>query len=108
MKPLTEYTKNGYDFVLHKKIGEWAIFIGTKPTSKSANYEVCHLRITPAGSRIVPGKIAGTTVQIDWEDHERPVGDKEWGVHGFTCLSLEEAQTKLHTLTNQTTKPNQP
>ena len=105
MKPLTEYRKNGYDFVLHKRIGFWAIFIGTKPDSKSVNYEVCRLRVIPEGSRIVRDEVSGTESQIQWQSHERVPSDNEWGTYGFTCLSLEEAQTKLHALTNQHEQP---
>lgn len=99
MKPLTHYSKNGYQFALHSKKGNYAIFIGTKDKSKSAIYEVCHLRVTPAGARIVLDEKTNTESAIAWEAHERAPGDNEWGTHGWTYLTFKSAEAKLESLT---------
>lgn len=99
MKPLTEYTKNQYHFKLVERRGDFAVFAGTKPGKDNTNWEVIHIRVTPAGSRIVHDPKKEVSLPIAWEAHERPPGDNEWGSHGWTSVDEQSAFEKLNTLT---------
>jgi hypothetical protein len=101
MKPLTSYKKNGYQFKLVKREGPFAIFLGTKDGSASQNYEVIRVRLVLAGSRILTNPKPGSDPQIHWEAHEAPPGDHEWGVRGWTCCGILDAEAKLDSLLQQ-------
>lgn len=105
MKQLAEYTKNQYHFTLIKRVGDYAVFAGIKEDKPNTNWEVIHIRVTPAGSRIIQDPKTGKAKQLQWDAHERPPGDNEWGLHGWTCLTLESAIAKLNQLTQTLTQP---
>lgn len=105
MKQLTEYTKNKYHFTLIQRIDDYAVFAGIKKDKPNTNWEVIRIRVTPAGSRIIQDPETGEAKQLQWETHERPVGDSEWGNYGWTFLTLERALEKLNQLTQTLTPP---
>jgi len=95
MKTLEQYSKNGYGFTLIKRIGNFALFIGTSPISRNVNYEVIEIQshdgMNIAGKDIAPAEYAP--------------GNNAWGAKGWTLLTLEDAEAKLEELVNSYSVP---
>mgnify|MGYP001615459094 CR=1 FL=1 len=84
MKTLNHYKKNGFEFTLHKRIGDWAIFEGYK-TGSAVNIEL--IQVQSHNGR----EIAGT-----WcEPAEYPPSNEQWGTKGFTFVTLADAESRL-------------
>lgn len=90
MKILTEYKKNGYEFTLVTRKGDYAIFEGTRKTG-SKTYEVIQIKshdgLTFDGVTTDPAEYAPS--------------NNEWGSKGWTYRSLEVAVSKLDKLSEQ-------
>lgn len=106
MKPLTEYTKNGYHFSLIKRQGDAAIFRGVIDSSHSINWEVICIQKSAGGPRIF-NTPKNSPVEVVFEPKEYPPGNNEWGTKGWTCLSLEAAEEKLQLLATAKTHVDQ-
>jgi len=89
MNELTEYSKNGFKFTLLKRVGDIALFCGTKPGSNHANWELIkiqsHEGMTIAGKEIAPAEYAP--------------GNNQWGAKGWTFLRSYPALAKMEELT---------
>lgn len=91
MKTLTEYQKNGYQFRIIERIGNYAIAQGDKDGCASPTFEVIaiqsHDGMSIAGKQIEPAEYAPSNAQ--------------WGSQGWTYQNMEQAKEKLEELTNQ-------
>ena len=88
MKQLTEYSKNGYEFKLVKREGQYAIFLGTKENSISQNYEVIKIQSDNGGERF--GRV--------FDPSEFPPSNNQWGTLGWTYGNSKEALAKFNSL----------
>jgi len=91
MKPLTEYARNGFDFLLLRREGRIAIFAGSKPEHFHPNYEVIRIQINKAGERF--GKFHDAT--------ESCPRNELWGNEGWTFQTIEDATAKFEELTRK-------
>jgi len=92
MKTLTEYTKNGFDFKLLRREGRIALFVGTKEGQAQINYEVIRIQFNRAGERF------GKT----FPDSESGPRNEMWGDHGWTFVTLEQAEARFQSLCSPT------
>jgi hypothetical protein len=87
MKQLTEYTKNGYQFSLIERKGDFAIFAQYRTDlSKAQNYEVIRIKQVPECV------LFGVTVP----EHEAGPSNEDWGIKGWTVTSLEKAKELMN------------
>ena len=99
MKQLTEYSRNGYQFKLIKRVGQFCIFLGTKPDSSCLNYEVVRIRTTK-DTTLNFTKPEGEKVEVECHAKEYEPCNNKWGVDGWTYSSLHDAEEKLKALTS--------
>ncbi len=88
-KPLkTSFTKNSFNFIQIKRVGDKAIFSKQKEGG-GISYEVIMVQ------RHLDYQIAGVTI----EAAETYPSSESWGVYGFTYVTLAEAEKKFKKLT---------
>lgn len=81
MKILTEYSKNGYDYTVKHREGNFAIALGKSRISKAESWEVIEIQshngLCIAGAQIPPAEFAPR--------------NEQWGVKGWTALDEQHA-----------------
>lgn len=87
MKTLTEYTKNGRKWTLHRREGNIAIF-----TNDGRFYEV--IEIQSHNGREIQGK--------HFPAAEYPPSNEQWGAKGFSYSHILDAFAKFEDLTQVT------
>ncbi len=92
MTPLTSYSKNGSDFTLVERKGDWAVFVGQSRTNPSKTWECIHVRVRKASEVVFPGR--DTPVVVEAAEHAP--SNEEWGTHGKTFTSLKDAEARLN------------
>ena len=103
MKTLEKtFTSKQFNHNQIKRIGNLAIYKRGKPEHKTDHYEV--IKITSHNGYVIAGQhIAPSEVYP---------GASMWGVNGFTCLTIEDAEKKfkelLSDLSESKQKPNKP
>jgi hypothetical protein len=95
MKTLTEYSKNGYNFTLHSRDGDVAIFHGRATQSESESWEV--IRIQSHNGREIQGKY--------FEPAEYPPSNEQFGRLGWSMPSEESARVKMAKVIEHLTLP---
>ena len=88
MKLLTEYKRNGYNFTMLARLGDYAIFRGESETC-AENYEV--IEIQSHQGREVHGTFCPPS--------EYPPSNNQWGTKGWTSNDYESAEAKFKQLT---------
>lgn len=88
-KPVPQsFTKKGFQYTCIHRQGPLAIYKQTRTGSDSSRYEVVkigrHNGYTMGGAYIAPA--------------ETYPGSSLWGICGWTCLTLQQAMSKLHAL----------
>lgn len=88
-KPIpTVFNKKGFTYTLLKREGNKAIYQQTRHGSDMNNYEVVKI-----------GKHNGYTMGgVFIEPAETYPGSSLWGITGWTCTSIEDAQKRFDTL----------
>lgn len=88
-KPIpTVFNKKGFTYTLLKREGNRAIYQQTREGTDMNNYEVVKI-----------GKHNGYTMGGAYiEPSETYPGSSLWGIMGWTCTSLEDAQKRYSTL----------
>lgn len=88
-KPIpTVFNKKGFTYTLLKREGNRAIYQQTRNGSDMNNYEVVKI-----------GKHNGYTMGgVFIEPAETYPGSSLWGITGWTCTSIEDAQKRFNTL----------
>lgn len=81
MEKLEKYTKNGYDFTLYHREGDFAIFLGKKEDTKSENWEIIEIQ-SHDGREIMGNYIPA---------REFPPSNNQWGIKGWTAMDKEDA-----------------
>lgn len=94
MKPInTSFNHSGYTLTQVYRDGHLAIFQATKPNHiQPHHWEVVRIQILPAFS----GSIKG--VPYDYPDREAYPKSEDWGTHGFTADTLEDAHKRVRTM----------
>lgn len=91
MEPLTQYSKNGYDFTILKEEKGWAIAKGISRVSGRENWEVIEVQ---SHNGLMMGK--------NWvEPCFFPPSNNQWGTKGFTALNEEHANQILSNQINK-------
>jgi hypothetical protein len=86
------YTRHGIDFTVIQRTGNICLLEGTyQHTPDLHTYEVHRLRMKPAHPDSVD---AGQLILC-------APSESEWGRHGFTYMSLEDAQKKFKALAEE-------
>lgn len=88
MKIKEQFRKDGFNFQLIKRKGNWAIFEKFKDKN-TPSYEIVKIR-----KRTKDSKIQGKLVSRKGDEYY-PCSS-EWGTYGFTATSLEYADKLLH------------
>ena len=90
-KPIpTVFNKKGFTYTLLKREGNRAIYQQTRPGTSINNYEVVKI-----------GKHNGYTMGgVYIEPSETYPGSSLWGILGWTCTSLEDAQKRYEGIGN--------
>lgn len=88
-KPVpTVFTKKGFSYRQLKRIGNKAIFEQTRKGTALCNYEVVKI-----------GRHNGYTMGgVYIEPSETYPGSSLWGIMGWTCTSLEDAQKRFDSI----------
>ena len=83
-----QFTKKGFHYQCLRRQGDAAIYIQTRPGSGMCNYEVIkigrHNGYTMGGVYIAPS--------------ETYPGASLWGLCGWTCATLEDANARFNTI----------
>ena len=86
------YTRHGIDFNVTNRRGNVCLLVGTYRHSPTLHtYEVHRLRMKPAHPDSAD---AGQLILCS-------PSESEWGRHGFTYMSLEDAQKKFEALAEE-------
>ena len=85
MKLLTNYYKNGYDFMLVKRLGNLAIAKGTSRLHQGDNWEVIEVQ-SHNGVQMGDNWVAAC---------EFPPSNNQWGAKGWTATSESHAEEIL-------------
>lgn len=84
----TNFTKKGFTYNQIKREGDKAIFKQTREGSEMCNYEVVRI-----------GKHNGYTMGgVFIEPSETYPGSSLWGIMGWTCTNLEDAQKRYSSI----------
>jgi len=88
-KPIpTVFNKKGFTYTLLKREGNRAIYQQTRNGTSINNYEVVKI-----------GKHNGYTMGgVYIEPSETYPGSSLWGITGWTCTSIDDAQKRFNTL----------
>lgn len=96
MKTLTSYSKNGYDFSLHKRVGNLAIFIGISRLGSPPNFELIEIQSHNGRQMKFTNKDTGKVTESFAEPAEYPPSDSQWGTKGWTFQTGDAAHARMN------------